>query len=316
MSPTLRQFAAFVEVARHGSFARAAERLGLSQPALSQSITQMEQLLGAKLFRRTTRAVRLTAEGALLLPRAEQVLSGVEEAVALVREQAQLSRARVSLGSLPSVAAAFLPEILRLFRLRQPATRVAVTDGTSEVLYAGIAAGQIDIAIGSRLRGHASVSFQPVLRERFALVLPRAHPLARKPAVTWAEALRHDFVAFPPGSGGRAAIEDALQQASLALNPVMTFAQASTALNMVAAGAGVTALPALGCPPASHRQLAVRPLIDPVVEREVGIVRSATGEPSAATLALQDISIRCMTQSRLPGLVPQNPAAAATGSQP
>ena len=70
MNPTLRQFAAFVQIARLGSFARASESLGLSQPALSQSLSQMETLLGARLFSRTTRALKLTREGTMLLPHA------------------------------------------------------------------------------------------------------------------------------------------------------------------------------------------------------------------------------------------------------
>lgn len=310
MNPTLRQFAAFVQVARLASFARASEALGLSQPALSQSIAQMEELLGARLFHRTTRTLRLTPEGELLLPRAEALLAEVEEAVALVREQGRRALARISLGTLPSVATAFLPEILRVFRADYPATLVAVTDGTSDVLQAGIEGGQIDLAICSRLRGHAALAFLPVLRERFALVLRRDHPLAAQEAVTWREALRHDFIAFPPGSGGFAAIEERLQGAGLALRPVMTLAQSTTVMNMVEAGVGVTALPALGCPPPDHRVLAVRPLVEPVVDREVGLLRAGTATPSAALLALQDIVVRCMQGSAPPGVSPLGPPAA------
>lgn len=312
MNPSLRQFAAFVRVARLGSFARAAEMLGLSQPALSQSVAQMEQQLGAKLFRRTTRALSLTEEGMLLLPRAEAILDSVEDAVALVREQSRQNRTRISLGTLPSLAPVFLPEILGKFRARHPAVRVAVTDGTTEVLYAGVESGQIDLAIGSRLHGHPGVSFRPVLRERFALVLPRVHPLARNASVTWAEALRHDFIAFPPSSAGHAAMAEALAGMGLALNPVMTFAQSITALNMVAGGAGVTALPMLGCPPPAHAELVVRPLTEPVVDREVGLIHAISREDAPALLALQEIVLRSLAASRLPGLSP----AAGRGGKP
>lgn len=304
MNPTLRQFAAFVQVARLGSFARASEALGLSQPALSQAVAQMEDLLGTRLFHRTTRAVRLTEEGALLLPRAEAILGSVDDAVALVRDQARLHSERISLGALTSLAPVFLPEILRLFRARHPAGRVAVTDGTSDVLYAGVESGQIDLGIGSRLPGHPGVVFQPVLRERFALVLPRAHPLARRSSVTWAEALREDFIAFPPSSAGHAAMKAALARAGLSLNPVMTFAQSITALNMVAGGAGVTALPILGCPPPTHKVLAVRPLTEPMVDREVGLIHAAARDASPAALVLRDIATRCLRANRMAGVAP------------
>ncbi|PZW37729.1 LysR family transcriptional regulator [Humitalea rosea] len=301
MTPTFRHFAAFARVARLGSFARAAEALGMSQPALSQSIAQMELLLGVKLLQRTTRAVRLTAEGEVLLPRAEAILASVEEAVALLRERPSL---RLSVGSLPSLARGFLAEILRHHRERYPATQLAVTDGTSEVLYAGIEAGQLDLAISSRLRGHAGVTFLPVLRERFKLVLRRDHVLAGSETVTWREALAHDFIAFPPGSGGHAAMHDALDRAGLVLRPVMTLAQSNTMMDMVEAGVGVTALPALGCPAPDHRLLTTRPLVAPVVDRDVGILRAAAATPSAAMLALQEIVMECVAGSALPGMTP------------
>jgi DNA-binding transcriptional LysR family regulator len=148
------------------------------------------------------------------------------------------------------------------------------------------------------------VTFRPVLRERFALVLPRAHALARSASVTWAEALEQDFISFPPGSGGYEAMQEPLAKAGLVLKPLMTFAQSMTAMNMVAGGAGVAALPMLGCPPASHRVLAVRPLTDPPVDRELGVLRSARREAAPATLALEAIAVRCMAASRLAGLTP------------
>ncbi len=294
MNPTLRQFAAFVQIARLGSFARASEALGLSQPALSQSLSQMELLLGARLFSRTTRALKLTREGAMLLPHAEAILGSVDEAVALVREQAGLARARISLGALPSLVPVFLPEILRIFRERRPSTQVAVTDGTSEVLYGGVANGLIDLAISSRLPGQSGITFEPVLREPFALVMPRTHPLARRSSVTWAEALRFEFLAFPPGSAGHTAMAEALQRVGLALHPSMTFAQSITALNMVAGGAGIAALPVLGCPSKRHPTLVTRPLTDPVVEREVGLIHASEREVSPVLQALHGIAKECL----------------------
>ena len=302
MTPTLRQFAAFLKIARLGSFARAAEALAISQPALSQTITQMERLLGARLFDRTTRSVRLTLEGGLLVPHAEAILASVEDAVSAVRRQSSALGARISVGTLPSIAAAFLADILRIFRERHPAAQVAVTDGTSEVLYAGVESGEIDLAIASRLRDHDAVGFRPLLHERFALVLPRDHPLARQASVTWSEALRHPFIAFPPGSGGYEAIHDALERAGLTLDPVMTLAQSVTMLKMVEQGVGVTALPVLGCPRPDHESLTVRPLTNPTIEREVGLLRSSASVPTASVRAIEEVTIECVGRCRLPGI--------------
>lgn len=302
MTPTLRQFAAFLKVARLGSFARAAEALGLSQPALSQAIAQTEDILGARLFHRTTRSVRLTLEGALLVPHAEAILASVEDAVSAVRRQGSALRARISVGALPTFATEFLADMLRIFRARHPAAQVAVTDGTSEVLYGGVESGQIDLAIASRLRGRDAVRFRPLLRERFALVLPRDHPLARQATVTWSEALRHDFIAFPPGSGGYEAMHDGLERAGLTVDPIMTLAQSATGLKMVEAGVGVTALPALGCPRPDHPTLTVRTLASPEIDREVGLVQVATSVPTAGVRTLVEIAMDCVAACQVPGI--------------
>lgn len=302
MSPTLRQFAAFLKVARLGSFARAAEALGMSQPALSQTVSQMEGMLGARLFDRTTRSVRITPEGALLVPHAEAILNSVDDAVNALRKQSGTLRPRIAIGALPSLATIFLVDILRVFRLRYPAAEVAVTDGTSDVLYAAIEAGQIDLALASRLREHDSVRFRPLLRERFALVMPRDHPLARQATVRWIDALHHDFIAFPTGSAGYEALHDELERAGLALRPVMTLAQSSTVLKMVEAGVGVTALPILGCPRPDHGSLTVRSLEGPVIDREVGILQSATLIPTAAIRAFEEITTACVGRCQLPGI--------------
>ncbi|WP_426955657.1 LysR family transcriptional regulator [Muricoccus radiodurans] len=304
MNPTLRQFEAFTRVARLGSFARAAEALGLSQPALSQTIAQMERLLDVRLFERTTRSVSLTPEGAFLLPRAEAIVTSIGDVVTALKEQHRRRQSRLSVGSLPSLATGLLPDILRRYRERHPAAEVAVTDGTSEILYAGVEAGQIDLAISSRLPDHAGVAFQPLLRERFLLVLRRDHPLARRAEVTWRDALRHDFIAFLRGSGGQAAIEEALAGTDLVLNPVMTLAQSSTVLGMVEAGVGVTALPVLGCPPADHRVLTTRTLIEPAVDREVGFLLAVSRAPTAGVLALQALTMDYVARNLVPGIAP------------
>jgi DNA-binding transcriptional LysR family regulator len=304
MYPSLRQFMAFIKVARLGSFARAAEALGTSQPALSQSIAQMEAMLGLRLFQRTTRTVRLTAEGQFLLPRAERIAAEVEETVSALRDHAHLRRSRISIGTLPSFATGIMPAVLQLYREQHSPSQLVVTDGTSDALYAGIESGALDVAIGSRLPGHPDVAFRPILRERFALVLRHEHPLAAQARVAWREALSQDFIAFPPGSGGRMAMQDALERAGLTLDPVMTFAQSTTVLGMVEAGMGVTAIPALGCPARDHKSLCSRDLVEPVVDRELGILRAAHAAPGTAMLALQELIIGCVARCKEAGIVP------------
>jgi DNA-binding transcriptional LysR family regulator len=229
--------------------------------------------------------------------------------VSALQSQHRRRQSRLSLGSLPSLATGLLPDILRRYREQHPSSEVAVTDGTSEILYAGIETGHLDLAISSRLPTHSGVTFRPLLRERFLLVLRRDHPLAAREVVTWREALEYDFVAFLRGSGGQAAIDEALERAGLVLSPVMTLAQSSTVLGMVEAGVGVTALPVLGCPTQDHRVLTSRVLAEPAVYRDVGILRDMSRPATAGILAVEALTLEHVAGRSIAGIDPAFDAA-------
>jgi LysR family carnitine catabolism transcriptional activator len=284
MRPTLRQLEAFVGVARRGTFTAAANEIGLSQPALSQAISQLESGLGTQLIHRSARSAYLTADGEFLLPAAERILHELDSVVRDLRESAKTRRSRLTVGAMPSLAVGLMPQIMRRFAAGNGRINVVLADAQSETLYRRVEEGQLDFAFSSRLAERPGVTFASLLHDRFNLVVPHAHPLAGQKAVRWKDIEREPIIGFAGGTGTRSDLMRELARAGIAFRPVMELSFSSTILGMVEAGLGVAALTSLSLPPVAHPGFAVVRLIEPVIGREIGIV-TATHRPQTPAAA-------------------------------
>jgi LysR family carnitine catabolism transcriptional activator len=284
MRPTLRQLEAFVGVARRGTFTAAANEIGLSQPALSQAISQLESGLGTQLIQRSARSAYLTADGEFLLPAAERILHELDSVVRDLRESAKTRRSRLTVGAMPSLAVGLMPQIMRRFAAGNGRINVVLADAQSETLYRRVEEGQLDFAFSSRLAERPGVTFASLLHDRFNLVVPHAHPLAGQKAVRWKDIEREPIIGFAGGTGTRSDLMRELARAGIAFRPVMELSFSSTILGMVEAGLGVAALTSLSLPPVAHPGFAVVRLIEPVIGREIGIV-TATHRPQTPAAA-------------------------------
>lgn len=185
-----QQLAYFVAVAETRHFTRAAERVHVSQPSLSQQIRALESELGAELFSRARGNISLTEAGEALLPLARRIIADAETARLEVQELAQLRRGRVRLGATPSLCTGLLPAILRTFHDRHPGIRLLIQESGSHDLVRELARGALDLAL---------------------VVLPLPAP---SPALTTVDLLREDLVvvsstaARPPGDGRTVRVAD------------------------------------------------------------------------------------------------------------
>lgn len=290
MRPTLRQLEAFVGVARRGTFTAAATEIGLSQPALSQAISQLESGLGTLLIQRTARSAYLTAEGEFLLPAAERILHELDSVVRDLRESAKTRRSRLMVGAMPSLAVGLMPQIMRRFAAQNDRINVILADAQSETLYRRVEEGQLDFAFSSRLAERPGVAFTSLLHDRFNLVVPHAHPLAARKTVRWKEIEGEPVIGFAGGTGTRSDLMRELARADITLRPVMELSFSSTILGMVEAGLGVAALTALSLPPVAHPGIAVLGLTDPVIGREIGIVTPTHRPQTPAATAFMQVA--------------------------
>lgn len=177
----LDQLRYFLRVAETGNVTRAAQDLGISQPALSRSILRLEEELGRPVFERGTRALSLTEAGTLLLTRARQALTLLDETKAEIADDGQSGRVRV--GAIPTIAPYFLPEILRRFSREFPRAEVIVRESTTDLLLKHLAQGEIDLAVLALPVAARHIDVEPLFDEELLLVLPVEHSLVAKAKV-------------------------------------------------------------------------------------------------------------------------------------
>ncbi|MFG7076938.1 LysR substrate-binding domain-containing protein [Burkholderia pseudomallei] len=175
MTPDLRQWRYFVAVADERHFGRAAERLSMTQPPLSQAIRALEDALGVALFARTKRSVELTAVGAALLPDVRRLIAAADALPPLAQSLARGEAGSLALAFVSTADYGLLPQLLREFGARYPHVRLQLAEATSDVQIEELVAGRIDAGLvipPVPPRHAASLSYLPVLREPLIVAMP------------------------------------------------------------------------------------------------------------------------------------------------
>lgn len=266
----LHQLRYFCAVADSGSFSRAAEAANVSQPSLSQQILKLEDELGARLFDRLGRTVRLTAVGEAFLPRARAALHEVEAARSDVIERRTSVGGPVTVGVIPTVAPYLLPALLPSFARRHPQARLTVIEDITAVLLNRLRQGRVDVAIlALPVRGHEFETF-PLLTERLLAAVSRRHPLAKRESLGLKELRQEPFLLLSDGHCFRESAIAACARAKLSPRVVFESGQFSSLLGMVAAGMGVSIVPEMAADTDSPCRFL--PIKDEKAERTVAAV--------------------------------------------
>ncbi len=191
----LRQLRHFVAVAETGNISRAAQRIFLTQPALSRQIKALEEEIGQTLLERQAHSIRLTPAGEILLREARELLEHADQALRRVRASGQGVRLRV--GYAPSLASGLLSGAVEQFTQKHPQARVELFDLSTQEMLAGLEADTLDVAItvgpGHDTRG---LQWTPLAQVPWQLAVNRQHPLARQSRVTPEEAAREPLLVF------------------------------------------------------------------------------------------------------------------------
>lgn len=200
MTINLRHIRSFLAVARVASFAQAAEDLGISQPALSQTILQLERAVGFALFQRTTRSVALTVNGEILLERAKTVAGAMSDFHADVRLLRQSISTEIRFGYLIGTGVEYLPEILKVFEKKRPEARVSLVEFDFNRPDAGLADNTVDCAVIRPPIDVAGLTIVTLATERCVVCLPEGHALTRFDGLKVEQILDESFIAAPrPG---------------------------------------------------------------------------------------------------------------------
>jgi DNA-binding transcriptional LysR family regulator len=286
---------AFLAVAEHGSFRAAAETVAISQSALSRRIQKLEEALGATLLERTTRSVKLTLVARSFRDRAEAMLEEAQEALGAIGDDtARFAFQRnqiVNVAAVPTATRSLLPRAIQAFRDQGFDGRIRINDLSANDVLEAVASGDADFGVNFIGGQEPSLDFHVLADDPFVLAVPRGGELDADGPVEWADVDPSQFIAVWKGSGNRMLIDNALAHARENVAWAYEVRHLSTALGLVEAGLGVTAVPASAMPGPEHPLLRSRPLINPVVTRTVGAVHRAGARLSPAAEAFYQIVI-------------------------
>ncbi|AIZ33138.1 LysR family transcriptional regulator [Pseudomonas parafulva] len=285
----VKQLRAFVTVAKYQSFAQAGEHLHISQPALSLTIKALEDNLGGALLTRTTRSVSLTAEGEVLLPLARRLLGDWDDTEELLRQRFTLQLGRVSVAAMPAFAGNLLPQSLKVFRQRYPKVNVTVHDVINEQVLELVRHRRVELGIGFEPERSEALQFHALYLDRFVAVVPADSALAEQSEVSWEALLAEDFIALQRPSAVRLLLEQHLAAEHGRLTVAFESHQLSTVGRMVAAGLGVSAVPALCITQMQELGARCVALVEPTVERRIGVIALSDHKLSTAAQALLDV---------------------------
>lgn len=286
MDPTLKQLRAFVIVADSGQFTRAAERLDLSQSAVSTLIRQLERNLKLRLFDRHTRLLRLTQAGEDILPMARRAIADIDVIVESSAELGLLRRGRVSVAAGTLQAALMLPRAIGAFNAQFPNVEVRMHDVSEKTVLDMVKEGRADIGVGTVPDDDSEVVGLRLINDAFQVVMRPDNPLALRKGLRWRDLAEVPLIGPQQGNPIRERLESELAHEGIALNfhrSMQDVALPLTIVGMVEGGLGVAIMTAaIGRLAGAMGLVTVTPR-EPVVSRTVSLIlkRDRTLSPPA-----------------------------------
>jgi DNA-binding transcriptional LysR family regulator len=310
----LRQLEAIMAIATHGSFSAAAGQLHVSQPALSRTVRLAEEGLGARLFDRGSRKATLTAAGAELLPIARRIMLEFRDSIGELSQFVEGKRGRVRVSALPSIAQSLLVDAIAGFNAAYPAIEFLVRSDSAETVLALLESREIDIGLTVQPPPDGRFAYEHLHDDEFVLVCRADDPLARQArpagALAWSALETRPFIAATSGSNTRGATDAAFMRARLNVHPAHEVASSNLQVigGLVAAGLGLSVLPASALACLGQTSLVARRLTKPRMQRKVGIVTLTGRTLSPATDRFCE-HIRSLGRASSPWLEAATPVA-------
>jgi DNA-binding transcriptional LysR family regulator len=242
----LRHLRYFLAVAETLHFSKAAQTLGIAQPPLSQQIQRLEQLLGHRLFDRTTRGVKLTLAGQLLAERARSTIEKVQDDLAQVRRLGRGEEGTLTVGFAGSVMFTDLPAAIESYRRRYPKVELRLREFSTSAQISALLMGTLDLAFLRDGDPTEGIEISTLFEERYVAVLPKAHTLARRASLRVGDLRKEPFILFARRMGPLAFDRTiaCCERNGFRPNIVQDAPQWPTLVRLVAAGLGVSLAPA------------------------------------------------------------------------
>jgi DNA-binding transcriptional LysR family regulator len=239
----LDQLRGLVEIARERSFTRAAEKLFLSQPAVSLQIKALEREVGQRLFERHGKRVTITNAGRLLYNRAEQILALVDRASEDLSGLGALNTGHLSIGTSDTNCTYVLPPSVRAFRARYPGVDIRLTDRMSPEVVRLVVEGTVDFGIATMPVGHTGVLTSHLFERKDVVIARPDHPLGDKRDMRLPDLAEDDWLMLEPGSTSRGLVDQAMLDEGMRPTVVMELGSIEVIKKFVGIGLGIALVP-------------------------------------------------------------------------
>ena len=286
---------AFISVADHSSFQRAADELHISQTAITRRLQNLEIHLGVKLIERTTRTVALTTTGNDFLPQARRLMGELSKAMAEIVESGKARRGDVCIACVPTAGIQFLPRIIQEYSDSFPNNRITILDHSSSAVADAVVRREAELGINVAQTHHPDLTSARLLTDQFALICRDDHPLANKKNVAWRQLAHYPLIFAGEANANRSVLDQALGSSKVKLQLFYEVQRSSTALGLVAEGVAIAVVPRLAVQKGAYPHLRAVALVDPVISRSLVLVTRKAAQLSPAAQALYELIRRRAT---------------------
>lgn len=262
----IRQLTYFIEVARHGSFTKAARHLHITQPTLSKMVRQLEEELGVALFDRSSKQIELTDAGETILRSSQQIVKSLDNMTAELDDVVQLKKGTLRLGIPPMIGVHFFPSIIERFHSKYPQIRLQLVEQGGKLIEAGVDGGELDVGLVILpMADEEKFHLLPCIEEPLQLVVYPGHPAASRESIALRELEHEPFIMFKDEFTLHHLIKEQCRQAGFEPGVVFESSQWDFMVELVASKFGVTLLPGGVCRMLDPARFRTVPLRQPAI---------------------------------------------------
>jgi LysR family transcriptional regulator, hydrogen peroxide-inducible genes activator len=283
----IHQLRYFVAVADEGSFSRAAAKVRVAQPSLSQQIRKLEAEVGQPLFDRLPRSIVLTEAGRCLIDYARQILASIGDARRCVDELKGEVAGKVAVGAIPTIAPYVLPGLVVTFQKHYPDVILEIVEDVTEGITRRIEAGELDIALASTCRPSPTLRRESLGSEPLLLLVPEGHPLGKKTLVEFDDLKSQRFLLLHEMHCLSQQVNQLLESRRLRPEVALAGSQLNTIANMVAASIGISIVPQMMVKHHPTPGCISLPFAPPVPERDLNMLYNPLRFQSKAAAAFR-----------------------------
>jgi DNA-binding transcriptional LysR family regulator len=289
---------AFVAVAELGAFNKAADKLNITQAALTRRIQKLEAYLDLRLIDRTTRHMELTLVGKEFLPKARTLVNEMTSAFSQLKDVSRTAKGNFTLACVPTMATYILPELISKYAEKYPDNRIKLIDASAYEVREALLNQQAEVGVSVQGHKHPELEETSLFEDPLMFYCRKSHPLSKRKFVDWSDMNQSDLIVVSSFTATRIFMDYQLAKKGISLQGSYEVQHHATAINLVSAGVGCAILPSTICADNDRPGVVRIPLITPVVKRKIVIIkrRGYTLSPAAQAFweILKSMSIKAL----------------------